>query len=94
MILIRCGLRASDACTLAFDCLLHDGQGAPYLRYLNHKMKRETRPGGGADPTPVAPYLRYLPWLRPGEGRGLREWSGTCLTSIRNSFVPAATFAT
>ena len=28
MILIRCGLRASDACTLAFDCLLHDGQGA------------------------------------------------------------------
>jgi hypothetical protein len=21
--------------------LLHDGQGAPYLRYLNHKMKRE-----------------------------------------------------
>lgn len=41
IILIRCGLRASDACTLAFDCLLHDGQGAPYLRYLNHKMKRE-----------------------------------------------------
>ena len=41
LILIRCGLRASDACTLAFDCLLHDGQGAPYLRYLNHKMRRE-----------------------------------------------------
>lgn len=41
MILIRCGLRASDACTLAFDCLVHDGQGAPYLRYLNHKMRRE-----------------------------------------------------
>jgi hypothetical protein len=36
-----CGLRASDACTLAFDCLVHDGQGAPYLRYLNHKMRRE-----------------------------------------------------
>ena len=34
LILIRCGLRASDACTLAFDCLIHDGQGAPYLRYL------------------------------------------------------------
>jgi hypothetical protein len=29
LILIRCGLRASDACTLAFDCLIHDGQGAP-----------------------------------------------------------------
>ena len=41
VILIRCGLRASDACTLAFDCLVHDGQGAPYLRYLNHKMRRE-----------------------------------------------------
>ncbi len=41
LILIRCGLRASDACMLAFDCLLHDGQGAPYLRYFNHKMHRE-----------------------------------------------------
>jgi len=41
LILIRCGLRASDPCTLAFDCLIHDGQGAPYLRYLNHKMRRE-----------------------------------------------------
>ena len=41
MILIRCGLRASDACSLPFDCLLHDGQGAPYLRYRNNKMRRE-----------------------------------------------------
>lgn len=41
LILIRCGLRASDACALRFDCLIHDGQGAPYLRYLNHKMRRE-----------------------------------------------------
>jgi integrase len=41
LILIRCGLRASDACTLDFDCVIHDGQGAPYLRYLNHKMRRE-----------------------------------------------------
>ena len=41
MILIRCGLRATDACTLAFDCLLHDGQGAAYLRYFNNKMRRE-----------------------------------------------------
>lgn len=39
LILIRCGLRASDACTLPFDCLLHDGQGAPYLRYYNNKMR-------------------------------------------------------
>jgi integrase len=41
IILIRCGLRAADACTLAFDCLLHDGQRAPYLRYFNNKMRRE-----------------------------------------------------
>jgi len=41
IILIRCGLRATDACTLPFDCLVHDGQRAPYLRYFNHKMRRE-----------------------------------------------------
>ena len=41
LILIRCGLRASDATSLDFGCLIHDGQGAPYLRYVNHKMRRE-----------------------------------------------------
>jgi integrase len=41
LILIRCGLRISDACRLEFDCIVRDAQGAPYLRYLNHKMKRE-----------------------------------------------------
>ncbi len=41
LILIRCGLRACDACTLKFGCLIHDGQGAPYLRYYNTKMRRE-----------------------------------------------------
>ena len=41
IILIRCGLRATDACTLPFDCLLHDGQNAAYLRYFNNKMRRE-----------------------------------------------------
>ena len=29
VILVRCGLRISSARTLAFDCLLHDAQGAP-----------------------------------------------------------------
>jgi hypothetical protein len=42
IILVRCGLRATDACTLAFGCLLHDGQGAPYLHYFNNKMRRES----------------------------------------------------
>ena len=41
VILVRCGLRISSARTLAFDCLLHDAQGAPYLRYVNTKMRRE-----------------------------------------------------
>jgi len=41
LILIRCGLRISSATGLAFDCLVTDANGAPYLRYYNTKMKRE-----------------------------------------------------
>jgi len=41
VILIRCGLRVSDALQLPHDCVVLDSAGAPYLRYLNHKMKRE-----------------------------------------------------
>ena len=41
LILIRCGLRVSDALRLPFDCVTDDDAGAPYLRYCNHKMKRE-----------------------------------------------------
>jgi len=41
LILIRCGLRVSDALKLPFDCVVTDDSGAPYLRYCNHKMKRE-----------------------------------------------------
>ena len=41
LILIRCGLRVSDACQLPSDCVVRDGDGQPYLRYYNHKMKRE-----------------------------------------------------
>ena len=41
LILIRCGLRVSDALRLPFDCVTADDAGAPYLRYYNHKMKRE-----------------------------------------------------
>jgi integrase len=40
-VLMRCGLRVGDACNLALDCVIRDGDGAPYLRYLNRKMKRE-----------------------------------------------------
>jgi site-specific recombinase XerD len=41
LILMRCGLRITDAIKLPRDCIVRDGDGAPYLRYLNHKMKRE-----------------------------------------------------
>ncbi|WP_436763305.1 tyrosine-type recombinase/integrase [Streptosporangium sp. V21-05] len=41
LIVIRGGLRISSASNLAFDCLLHGGQGAPYLRYHNTKMERD-----------------------------------------------------
>ena len=41
VILMRCGLRISSALTLPFDCVSRDPGGAPYLRYVNTKMKRE-----------------------------------------------------
>jgi integrase len=41
LILIRCGLRLGDALRLPLDCIVHDADQAPYLRYQNHKMKRE-----------------------------------------------------
>ena len=41
VILIRCGLRITDAMRLPRDCIITGADGAPYLRYYNHKMKRE-----------------------------------------------------
>jgi site-specific recombinase XerD len=41
LILMRCGLRVTDTVRLPHDCIVLDADGAPYLRYLNHKMKRE-----------------------------------------------------
>jgi integrase len=41
VILIRCGLRVTDALRLRSDCVIIDSGGAAYLRYYNHKMKRE-----------------------------------------------------
>lgn len=40
-LLIETGLRINDALNLPPDCVVHDTQNAPYLRYLNRKMKRE-----------------------------------------------------
>jgi hypothetical protein len=44
LILIRCGLRISSACTLPFDCLIHDDQGAPYLKYCLGSNGRSDTP--------------------------------------------------
>lgn len=41
MILMATGLRVGDACRLLIDCITRDEQGAPYLRYTNHKMRRD-----------------------------------------------------
>jgi integrase len=41
VILMRCGLRITDALRLPTDCVITDTDGAPYLRYFNHKMKRD-----------------------------------------------------
>ena len=41
VILMRCGLRVTDALRLPTDCIVTDSDGAAYLRYYNHKMKRE-----------------------------------------------------
>jgi integrase len=41
LVLIRAGLRVSDALGLPTDCLVTDTDGAPYLRYDNHKMRRQ-----------------------------------------------------
>lgn len=40
-ILIGTGLRIGDATRLTIDCLVRDPQGAPYLHYRNHKMRRD-----------------------------------------------------
>lgn len=41
VILMSCGLRVTDALRLPADCVVTDADGAPYLRYFNHKMRRE-----------------------------------------------------
>lgn len=40
-VLIRTGLRINDALRVELDCVVRDAQQAPYLRYNNHKMRRE-----------------------------------------------------
>ena len=72
LILTRCGLRISSALALDFDCLLRDGQGAPYLRYFNTKMRREAA-------VPIDEELETA--IRDQQRRVLDQWPDgtTCL---------------
>ena len=67
LILIRCGLRACDACTLNCGCLIHDGQGAPHLRYHNTKMRREAA-------VPIDEELQAC--IRAQQRRVVSRWPG------------------
>jgi integrase len=65
MILIRCGLRITDAVRLPFDCVVTDAEAAPYLRYYNHKMEREAL-------VPIDEELQRL--IIGQQQRILRQW--------------------
>ena len=67
LILIRCGLRISDALRLERDCITCDADGAPYLRYFNHKMKREAL-------VPIDEELHTL--IGQQQQRLLQRWPG------------------
>ena len=41
LVLMDCGLRATDTARLRADALITGSDGAPYLRYWNHKRRRE-----------------------------------------------------
>jgi site-specific recombinase XerD len=64
-ILMRCGLRVSDALRLPADCIVTDADRAPYLRYFNHKMKRDAL-------VPIDEQLRDL--LGQQQQRNTERW--------------------
>lgn len=65
LILMRCGLRVGDARRLPHDCITRDADDAPYLRYNNHKMKREAL-------VPIDDEVEQL--LRQQQRRVLDRW--------------------
>lgn len=65
IILMRCGLRISDALRLPTDCVVTDADGAPYLKYFNHKMKRDAL-------VPVDEELRGL--IGEQRRRNIQRW--------------------
>jgi integrase len=77
VILIRCGLRFSDALKLAFDCLTFDTEAAPYLRYRNRKMRREAL-------VPIDEQLQQL--ITDQQRRVLRQWPNTTTVLVSRPF--------
>ena len=69
VVLMRCGLRVTDALTLGFESIVTDADGAPYLRYVNHKMKREAL-------VPIDEELRHL--IAEQQQRVLARWPDGC----------------
>jgi integrase len=65
IILMRCGLRITDALRLRDDCITTDADGAPYLRYFNHKMKRDAL-------VPIDPDLADL--IGTQRARTIQRW--------------------
>ena len=41
LVVLDCGLRATDTARLRLDAVVFGSDGAPYLRYFNHKRRRE-----------------------------------------------------
>ena len=69
MLLIGCGLRVGDATRLPFDCVVRAADGAPYLRYVNHKLEREAL-------VPIDDGLERQ--LQEQQRRVLARWPGRC----------------
>ena len=67
LILIRCGLRVSDALKLPYGCVALDAGSAPYLRYRNHQMNREAL-------VPIDEQLQQL--IAEQQQRVLQRWPG------------------
>lgn len=95
-ILIDTGLRLTDAYRLSIDCLVHDAQGAPCLRYRNHKMNREAivpiddqlATAIGQRAHTVLEQMPEATHLAPGPGSrdGRRPWSSGPVTTRINAW--------
>ena len=99
-----CGPGSPNAPATATDPLFPTRAGRPLSRDAVEKLVAKHAATAAASRPSIAaknvtPHtLRHTYVISPGlnlvRDVGLRGWPGTCLTSIRNSFVPVATFAT